>query len=78
MGLVYHVKKVSKIFDENWSHNINLEKNCSIAWKVIWKPIVQCGKNGKVAIMTRMAILVINSIRYKIQQLNTKYKILVY
>ena len=42
MGVVYHVKKVSKFSDENWSHNINLETNCSIAWKVIWKPIVQC------------------------------------
>ena len=26
LGVVYHVKKVSTIFDENWSHNINLKK----------------------------------------------------
>ena len=42
LGVVYHVKKVSTIFDENWSHNINLKKKCSISWKVIWKPIVHC------------------------------------
>ena len=41
LGVVYHVKKVSTIFDENWSQNINLKKECSISWKVIWKPIVQ-------------------------------------
>ena len=41
LGVVYHVKKVSKLFDENLSHNINLKKKCSISWKVIWKPIVQ-------------------------------------
>ena len=41
LGVVYHVKKVSTIFDENWSRNINLKKICSISWKVIWKPIVQ-------------------------------------
>ena len=26
LGVVYHVKKVSTIFDENWSQNINLKK----------------------------------------------------
>ena len=41
LGVVYHVKKLSTIFDENWSHNINLKKKCSISRKVIWKPIVQ-------------------------------------
>ena len=41
LGVVYHVKKVSTIFDENISHNLNLKKNCSISLKVIWKPIVQ-------------------------------------
>ena len=40
LGIVYRVKKVSTIFDQNWSHNINLKKKCSISWKVIWKPIV--------------------------------------
>ena len=42
LGIVYRVKKVSTIFDENWSRNIILKKICSISWKVIWKPIVQC------------------------------------
>ena len=26
MGVVYHVKKVSTIFDESWNHNINLRR----------------------------------------------------
>ena len=29
LGVAYHVKKVSTIFDENLSQNINLKKECS-------------------------------------------------
>ena len=46
MEVVYHVKKVSTIFAENWSRNIILKTNCSISWKVIWKPIVQWIKHN--------------------------------
>ena len=40
LGVVYHVKKVSTIFDDNWSQNIILKKNVLFPWK--WYENPQC------------------------------------